>query len=74
MTIKEDERLAVVESQVADLRDDVKEVKSDIKTLLAASLVQAATTQARANTGTWVRTILPPILSGVAAFVAAKVI
>lgn len=77
MTIKEGERLAVVESEVAHLREDVREVKSDVKSLLAASLINAAantaTSQARASTGTWVRSFLPPIISGVLAYVAAKV-
>ena len=81
MTKTEVERLAVVESQIVTLQQDVTEIKTDVKSLVAtqASLAIAlaaknaaeeARTTARASTGTWVRSVIPWVITGAGVAVA----
>lgn len=75
MTTKsEEERLAVVETQISTLQSDVTEIKTDVKSLvatqqqlaLALAIKEAAEVQQakdRANTGIWVRWGLPVLLT-----------
>jgi len=75
MTTKsEEERLAVVENQIMTLQSDVTEIKSDVKSLVATqqtlaialAVKEAAETQhakSRADTGVWVRWVLPIIVT-----------
>lgn len=66
MTGAENERLAVLESEVAHIRADVSEIKGDIKriaanqnsaalALAAKSASDVAIAAARSSTGQWVR-------------------
>ena len=74
MTGAENERLAKVETQIADIQADVSEIKTDVKalsvTILQARLADAeregarsARDQARGNTGVWVRALLPWVVA-----------
>lgn len=75
MTTKsEEERLAVVETQISTLQTDVTEIKSDVKSLVATQqqlaialavkgAAEAQEAKARASTGVWVRWILPVLFT-----------
>lgn len=75
MTTKsEEERLAVVETEVAALRSDVAEVKNDVKglvssvatlstTLAVRDAVEAQHAKSRSSTGVWVRWVLPIVFA-----------
>ena len=75
MTTKsEEERLAVVETEVAALRSDVAEVKNDVKGLVTSvqtlttalavkNAVEAQQAKSRSDTGIWVRWVLPILLT-----------
>jgi hypothetical protein len=75
MTTKsEEERLAVVETEVAALRSDMTEVKGDVKVLITSvqtlttslavrDAVEAQHAKDRSNTGVWVRWVLPVVLT-----------
>lgn len=82
MTTKsEEERLAIVETQIDTLQKDVTEIKSDVKslvatqTLLAIALAKKEAAElaeggARASTGVWVRAVIPWVLTGIGVSVA----
>lgn len=75
MTTKsEEERLAVVETEVAALRSDMAEVKTDVKTLVTSvqslttalavkDAVEAQHAKSRSDTGIWVRWVLPVLFT-----------
>lgn len=74
MTKSEEERLAVVETQISTLQSDVTEIKADVKSLvvtqqqlaIALAIKEAAETQHakdRASTGVWARWFLPALLT-----------
>lgn len=75
MTTKsEEERLAVVETEVAALRSDVAEVKNDVKGLVSSvqtlttslavkDAVEAQHAKSRRDTGVWVRWVLPALFT-----------
>jgi hypothetical protein len=75
MTTKsEEERLAVVETEVSALRSDVAEVKTDVKGLVSAiqtistslavrDAVEVQHAKDRRDTGIWVRWVLPVLLT-----------
>lgn len=76
-TMVENERLAVLENQYKTLQSDVTEIKTDVKALVSAQflLTQAMAVRdaaafqdmkSRANTGTWVRSMLPWIVATLA--------
>jgi hypothetical protein len=83
MTTKsEEERLGIVETQIATLQTDVTEIKADVKSLVAAQAAftlalarreaaELAVGNARASTGTWVRAAVPWLLTGVGLAIAA---
>ena len=77
MTAADNERLAVLESQYAQLQVDVTEIKSDVKALVVqqqsvatALAVKSArderADQARGSMGTWVRSFVPWMIAGTA--------
>jgi len=83
MTTKsEEERLAVVENQITTLQSDVTEIKQDVKSLVATQTQlaialavkeasEAQHAKSRAQTGVWVRWVLPilvTVMSAVGAF------
>jgi hypothetical protein len=79
-TMAENERLATLEEQFRSLQSDVTEIKSDVKnlvttqvTLATALAVKEASEERerknRASTGVWVRTFLPILVSVVALIV-----
>lgn len=72
----ENERLAVVEVEVRGLRDDMTEVKSDLKFLISAvatltaheeatAKAAAARAEAEGRIGVWARAAIPWVLSGI---------
>lgn len=75
MTKVEGERLAAVEAHMETIQDDITEIKSDVKSIVAAqqAAVLAIATRdatdeairgARAQNGVWVRWGLPVLLTG----------
>ena len=73
-TIAENERLAVLESQYKTLQSDVSEIKSDVKALVANQMQlatalavrDAATMEAsnlKGSAGVWVRSFLPLVFA-----------
>lgn len=81
-TRSEEERLAIVETQIDTLQKDVTEIKADVKSLVATQALLAlnlakkeameeAQGSARASTGTWVRAIVPWFLTLIAVAIAA---
>lgn len=74
VTHAENERLAVLETKVASIESDVSEIKADVKGLVASvSDLRAVTAtetarkigqeKSRADTGVWVRMILPWVVA-----------
>jgi hypothetical protein len=55
-------RLAVVETQIEALKADVAEIKKDVKSLIASQAEAVARERANANTGVWVRSVVPWVL------------
>lgn len=77
----ENERLAVLENQYNALQTDVTEIKGDVKSLVATQqqlalalsireATEAAQVRGRRDTGTWVRSFLPLVMSAIAAIVS----
>jgi hypothetical protein len=81
-TAAENERLGVLEIEVAHIKKDVSEIKSDVKSIVASQqqvaislaasqAADAAVAASRSATGTWVRFFAERTISIIALVVAA---
>lgn len=59
MSPAENERLAILETKVVDIGQDVSEIKSDVKVLMQDHIVERGRRSSRSDLGIWVRAALP---------------
>lgn len=67
MSVEDGERLAVVETRLEMLERDVREIKADVKVLVASSQSDAARREHQAAAGVWVRWAPQLLIAGLAA-------
>lgn len=73
MTARETERLAIVETKMNIVQDDIREIKQDIKTILG-SLEQQNSTFISKRSGRWILGIIAVIVAPIIGVIASKVI